>query len=199
MPLKFTLFCAAAFLVIFSSCHKHNDRSSSKNALNGTWNFGSYSTNTVINTATVNKDSFIIVSKFTTIDNKGAVTFDGSTMAVNGLGYVIDTTASVTAYVSGFNLGATPILIKDTVPATSYAVNYQLVGTDSIYFPLGGFSASVGLSTGETIAINGAHYTIDGNKLTLTSSMVQADTINEGGHAYPAVTQIQSTIVMNKQ
>jgi hypothetical protein len=88
--------------------------------------------------------------------------------------------------------------LTDTVAPASSTVSYQLIGQDSINFPNGSLFA-VKLNTGQSAQISGAHFTVSGNILTLTSTIDQ--TMNEtiDGVTLPTTALIKSTITLTKQ
>lgn len=192
----------SAVLVIFfmGACKKSNSGSnSSTNPLVGeTWNFVNLSSNANL-TATESglvSAKIVDLTDFTTIDNSGTITFTTDSMSGSGIGYTIDTTYTTYTYVgSTGDTVTTPF--TTTVAPTSSSTSYQLIGSDSIYFG-SGTPFSVSLYAGDTIKIEGAHFSISGNTLTLTSTIDQAGSVIYEGITAPSVTQITSKITLSK-
>jgi hypothetical protein len=86
-----------------------------------------------------------------------------------------------------------------TVASTNSAASYQLIGQDSIYFPNGSpFSVSVDTAQAP-VQIKGAHFSISGSTLTLTSTFTQTGNETVNGITAPTTGHISSVITMTKQ
>jgi hypothetical protein len=198
---KLTLVSAAFILLTIGACKKSNSGGGSgSDPLTGNWNFTSMTSNaTVTATETVGPFTTTIIDiiDFTTKNNAGAFTFSADSLAVNGLGYTIDTTYTTYTYVA--TVGDTVVSpIMTTIAPASSTVAYKLIGQDSIYFP-GGTPFSVGLSTGQSLQINGAHFAISGTTLTLTSTINQTANETFNGITAPTNTQAKTIIKLSKQ
>jgi len=200
MANKITVLSAVFVILMMGACKKSNSgTSSSTNSLaGGTWNFVDLSSNAKL-TATesgIISATVIDVTAFTTIDNSGAITFTADSMAGSGIGYTIDTTYTTYTYAAGSgDTVTTPY--TTTISPTSSSTSYQLIGSDSIYFG-SGTPFSVSLYAGDTVKIEGAHFSISGNTLTLTSIINQAGNVTYNSITAPSVTQINSTITLSK-
>ena len=200
MANKITVLSAILVVLIIGACKKSNSGSSSStNPLTGgTWNFVDLSSNANL-TATESgliSGKIVDITDFTTIDNSGTITFTADSMSGSGIGYTIDTTYTTYTYVgSTSDTVTTPY--TTTIAPTSSSTSYQLIGSDSIYFG-SGTPFSVSLYAGDTIKIEGAHFSISGNTLTLTSIINQAGNVTYNSITAPSVTQINSTITLSK-
>jgi len=197
---KITFLSAVLVLFVTVACKKSNSGSGgSTNPLTGTtWNFVDLSSNANL-TATESgliSGKIVDITDFTTIDNSGTITFTADSMSGSGIGYTIDTTYTTYTYVgSTSDTVTTPY--TTTIAPTSSSTSYQLIGSDSIYFGAG-TPFSVSLYAGDTIKIEGAHFSISGNTLTLTSTIDQAGNVTYEGITAPSVTQITSKIILSK-
>lgn len=199
MANKITVLSAVLALFMMGACKKSNSGSSSTpNPLTGTWNFVDLSSNANL-TATesgIISAQLIDIIDFTTIDNSGTITFTADSMAGSGIGYSIDTTYTTYTYV-----GATGDTVTTpyttTISPTSSSTSYQLIGSDSIYFGAG-TPFSVSLYAGDTVKIEGAHFSISGSTLTLTSTIDQAGNVTYNSLTVPSITEIKSTITLSK-
>jgi hypothetical protein len=200
MANKITVLSAVFVILVMGACKKSNsNNSSSTNPLaGGTWNFVDLSSNAKL-TATESgliSAQLIDITDFKTIDNMGTISFTADSMTGSGIGYTIDTTYTTYTYVGGTgDTVTTPY--TTTISPTSSSTSYQLIGSDSIYFG-SGTPFSVSLYAGDTIKIEGAHFSISGNTLTLTSSINQAGNVTYNSITVPSVTQINSTITLSK-
>jgi hypothetical protein len=199
MANKITVLSAVFVLFMMGACKKSNSGSSTTtNPLTGTWNFVDLSSNANL-TATESgliSAQLIDITDFTTIDNSGTITFTADSMAGSGIGYTIDTTYTTYTYVAGTgDTVTTPY--TTTISPTSSSTSYQLIGSDSIYFG-SGTPFSVSLYAGDTVKIEGAHFSISGTTLTLTSTIDQAGNVTYNSLTVPSVTQIKSTITLSK-
>jgi len=200
MANKITVLSAVFVIIVMGACKKSNSGSSSStNPLTGTtWNFVDLSSNATLTATETGIISATVIDKtdFTTIDNSGTITFTADSMAGSGVGYTIDTTYTTYTYVAGTGDTVTTPYTTMISP-TSSSTSYQLIGSDSIYFG-SGTPFSVSLYAGDTVKIEGAHFSISGNTLTLTSTVNQAGNVTYNSITAPSVTQINSTITLSK-
>ena len=179
MANKITFLSAFFVLLMVGACKKSNSGSSNTpNPLTGTWNFVDLSSNGNL-TATESgliSAKLIDITDFTTIDNSGTITFTADSMAGSGIGYTIDTTYTTYTYIEGSAGDTVTTPYTTTISPTSSSTSYQLIGSDSIYFG-SGTPFAVSLYAGDTIKIEGAHFSISGNTLTLTSTIDQAGNV----------------------
>jgi hypothetical protein len=197
---KVTFLSAVLVLFMTGACKKsNNSNSTTTNPLaGGTWNFVDLSSDAKL-TATesgIISAQIVDVTDFTTIDNSGTISFTADSMSGSGIGYTIDTTYTTYTYI-GTTEDSTTTPYTTTVSPTSSSSGYQLIGTDSIYFGAG-TPFSVTLYAGDTVKIEGVHFTINGNTLTFTSAINQAGNVTYEGVTAPSVTQINSTITLSK-
>ena len=135
----------------------NNDTS---NVLIGTWTFDSLSSQQH-NTSDVNidGDDYLTVSdyNYTSLGNFGTLTINDSLFKLTGITYSISTSTTLYSYENGVFKDSLPYLYPFYLPPTNSTSKYQLVGTDSVYFPEGGFSADTSYTQpfGMTFKING--------------------------------------------
>jgi len=181
MRLTYPLTAALSILLVAAACKKSNN-SSNSNSIQGNWNF-SYMTAQTVATVVAGPSTSITYSNYKTKNNAGTVSFTSKdSMAITNLTYSVDTTAIAYIYTTGQPTDTLTAPVKFTLPPTSQTVFFQLVGTDSIYFPGGGIGSSVP---------TGGHYQIAGDSLKMSVQGTQAVT----GGTESAV----STIVLKRQ
>lgn len=198
---RFTLLSAAFCLLIFAACKKSNSGGNPSDPLVGNWTFTGETSNAHVTASeSLGPVSLELVDPivFRTINNTGTFTFTSDSLDAAGIGYTVDTTYTSYLY-TGATVDSTTDTLNVTQPPTSSNVTYQLVGTDSINFPSGSPFALKIDSGQQTIQINGAHFTISGSTLTLTSTLTQ--TVNEmlDGVSIPTTAQVSSVITLTKQ
>ena len=200
---RFIFFSVFCLLLVFSACKKSNNSGSNSgpNPLTGSWQFTSETSNANITaTETLGPISVnvLAVVDFRTINNTGTFTFTADTLQAINLGYSIDTT--YTAYTTAGGVTDTSYYpLKTTVAPANSSASYKLIGQDSIYFP-NGSPFSVNVDTGQApVEITGAHFSIVGSTLTLTSIFTKTSTETVGGITAPTTGHISSVITMTKQ
>ncbi len=182
---KHAYFLVIGFLLLLTACSKNTSDPGSSNStqLVGNYSFLYMTTNINVTesvsfagqTATV-----VILSGYQTQQNTGTVVFTADSAVGNGIGYSYDTTATVIETDPGSKPDTTVQSLTGTVPATSSASKYQVIGTDSVYFP-GGVLGGGGI-TGAPAAVappTGGHFAIQGDTLIITTKINQTypDTI----------------------
>ncbi|HUB61075.1 MAG TPA: hypothetical protein VL978_10255 [Puia sp.] len=201
--LKRSSFLAIALCLLFSvSCKKSNHSGGSgSNPLTGTWTFDGETSNADI-TSTISigpiSGQVINLIVFRTTNNAGSLTFTSDSLNAVGVGYSIDTTYTTIESAGGVS-DTTISPLSATVQPTNTSVSYQLIGQDSIYFPNGSpFALNVD-STSPPIQINGAHFTISGTTLTITSTINQSGNETINGITAPTTAAIKSVITLSQQ
>jgi hypothetical protein len=200
---RFTILSAVFFLLVFVACKKSNNsgNTSGPNPLTGSWTFTAETSNANI-TATESLGpisvNVLALVDLRTIDNAGTFTFSADSLQGIGVGYTIDTTYA-TYITTGGITDTTVSPLMTTVAPTNSEASYQLIGQDSIYFPNGSpFAVSVDTSQ-PPVEIKGAHFSISGSTLTLTSTFTQTGNETVDGITAPTTAQISSVITMTKQ
>ena len=163
------------------SCKKSNK--STGNTLTGTWNL----IDIVAQTRSAVDQSYggddyldVTISDYTTTNNAGTIAFSGGVATTSNLTYEASFTAVDSSYMDGQLVGAFSVPYNLTIPATSGSSKYQLIGSDSLYFPAGGVF-SMGTSGGTQTTPVGSRFTIHGDTLAITSSIHQVTNQNLGG------------------
>ena len=134
---------------------------------------------------------------FRTIDNMGSLNFTSDSLDAVGVGYTIDTTYTTYTTTGGIT-DTTVSSLMTTVQPTNTSASYQLIGQDSIYFPNGSPFAFNVDSIQPPIQINGAHFTISGSTLTITSTLNQSGNETVNGITAPTTGTVSSVITLSK-
>jgi hypothetical protein len=185
------------------ACKKsnHSGSNSGPNPLTGNWNFVGETTNAdITSTASFGPISVKVVNliDFRTIDNMGSLNFTSDSLDAVGVGYSIDTTYTTFTTTGGIT-DTTVSSLMTTVQPTNTSASYQLIGQDSIYFPNGSPFAFNVDSIQPPIQINGAHFTISGSTLTITSTLNQSGNETVNGITAPTTGTVSSVITLSKQ
>jgi len=147
------------------SCQKSAQPPAS-NAVTGTWNLVSVNVQSRMTTVK-SGDTSISYPNYITQHNTGTITFTIDSMAMNGIGYTVDTTFYTYFYLNGIIVDTVSSPLIGTVPATSTGSPYKMVNTDSLYFPnSGAFPIGVGASPTQG---QGVQFVVSGDTLRLTS------------------------------
>lgn len=199
---RIVFFAAVCCLSLVGACKKSKSGTTpTANPLTANWTFdGETSNGNATSTIALGPISVKVVSNiaFTTINNAGTVTFNSDSMVLTGLAYDIDTSFTTYTY-TGFTTDTTVTPFVTNVPPSDTLVTYQLVGQDSIYFPNGSpFAVNVD-SLQPPIQIKGAHFTISGNTLTLTSTINQTSNATVQGVTAPATVNLKGIVTLTKQ
>lgn len=188
-------------LVLLSavSCKKSN--SSAGNSLTGSWNLIDIVAHTRSAVDEVyGADDFedVTISNYTTTNNGGTISFSGGVATTTDLTYEASFTAVDSSYMDGQLIGTTSLPYDVTIPATSSTSKYQLIGSDSLYFPAGG-SFSMGTSSGTQTTPQGSTFAIHGDTLVLTTVVHQVTTQSIGGIPANQTDDVSETAYLKKQ
>ncbi|GGA92304.1 hypothetical protein [Puia dinghuensis] len=113
--------------------------------------------------------SSLSIANYTTKSSAGTVNFTSDSMIVSGLTYTVDTTFMTYFYIAGSLYDSISSPLTATLPPTSASAKYQMINSDSLYFPNGGILSSLApSSTGQ-----GIRYTLKGDSLTLSAVVAQ--------------------------
>jgi hypothetical protein len=198
-----SLLLAVATCLLFSvACKKSNHSGNSvPSPLVGNWNFDGETSNIDITSSiSIGPISAQVINliDFRTLNNVGSLTFTSDSLEAVGVGYTIDTTYMTIESAGGLS-DTTISTLATTAKPTDTASNYQLIGQDSIYFPNGSpFALNID-SIQPPIQIHGAHFTISGSTLTITSTINQSGNETINGITAPTTGTIQSVITLSKQ
>jgi len=190
-------FTTMMMSVFFMSCKKESSQPSNGDII-GTWNFASMEADGTVSqeytdgfgtTKTINTYDFV------TEDNKGTVTFDGSTITSSNLSYSVDYVVSAKTYQDGVLIGSATLPVNTSYPASSSTATYKMVGTDSIYFE--GGSMFMGGVTTEIIP-SGAKLAFEGNTLYMTQFVNQTKIQNIFGLPVTTATNLKVIVKLQK-
>lgn len=199
-------FLGLGFLLLLAACSKNTSRpnDSSGSTLVGSYDFLYLTTDIQVSeVASVAGQTITvqILSGYKTQQNTGTVVFSADSVIGNGIGYSFDTTAT---YIENDPGAAPDTVVQDfsgAVAATSSTSKYQIIGTDSVYFP-GGVIGTGGITTSGGTAVaspTGGHFTIVGDTLTITTKINQTYPDNIAGFATTATSNVNATITLLKQ
>ena len=128
--------------ILFAACKKDNT-SSGNSAIGGTYKFKYISAKTSSSITGSLGDKTVTTSDYTTTNNGGTVTFSNGTLTAAGLTYTVDTEAKLYEYDGTNLLDSTSFPFTFTLQQSTSSGSYKLIGSDSIYFPQGGITATV--------------------------------------------------------
>jgi hypothetical protein len=183
-------------LLIMGACKKDSS-SNSGNAITGNWKFISVSavTQAIVQTSDgVSAYKTITNSAYTSTNNTGTVTIASNTMTANGIAYNITDTAYASDYQDNVLIDTFSQVFTFNFPASNSVSSYNLINSDSVYFTGQGIFSAPGV-TGSTPT--GARLALNGNILTMTSSVVKDSTFVNGG--YPASNHETANVVSTLQ
>lgn len=201
---KFSLLAGIGFMVLLAACSKNTSRPSggSNSPLTGNYTF-LYTTGNVNQTEQVTAlgSTFNIVTtgSFRSINNAGTIQFTADSAIATGLGYDIDTTFTMVTYQNGSVANTSSQAFTQSFPPATSTSKYQVIGTDSVYFP-GGALGTGSLTGGTQVAPpTGGHFTFAGDTLKITSKLNQTYPDNVSGVPTTAMIVADVTIVLLKQ
>ena len=198
--MKKNLIAISAFVIsiVFTSCQKDSGSPATAD-ITGTWSFVSMdaATSSVAesNDAGVTEKT-ITTSNYTTQNNSGTITINGSSMTSSNLSYSVNTTAHASYYSGGTLLGTFDVPLTFDVPASSGVTSYKVVSSDSLYFE-SGTVFSDGVSQNSIPA--GAKISLQGNILYMTQHVANTQTLSYGGATVTSTTDVTATIKLQKQ
>jgi hypothetical protein len=138
----------------------------SSNVLKGTWVFDSISSQSQSSSEVVISGiDYLTLSalSYITLGNYGNLDIDDSLFNLVGCTYSASGITSIDQYQDGVLTDTTSTPYTYYQPPATNSSAYQIIGTDSVYLPHGGF-----FSTDTTYQPYGMHFTIDSNRLVFT-------------------------------
>ncbi|MBS1916128.1 MAG: hypothetical protein JST87_07615 [Bacteroidetes bacterium] len=194
MKTKTLIIFLSALCVIIVSCKKSNSSSSQGNTITGNWYFVSEKVNTqsVVEQNSGGTDvKDVTTFNYVTTYDSGTVNITSSTMAFSGLTYYISGTAFDTTYENNVLTDTASTPVSYYVAPSSSSSSYTMVGTDSVYFPAGGFGTPPGTTAGAAYGAKIAF--LADTAMTLTSNFSKDST----GYLYgmPATFTSRATMV----
>lgn len=197
-----------AALAILASCKKDNTKTK-VSGIDGTYTFNGVRSMT--NDTLINDNGIKIITpmEWTSDNNQGTFVFDNGQVTVTNFNYSVNL-SQIESYFYHDNIfydsvSSAPTLV--TILPTNSVSTYQLVGSDSIYFPNGGF-VGITPSTGTFVNIKaisttnnpgGGHFKLSGNQLTLNIRNSTDSTFSLLGVMYTVQESVVSSIVLQKQ
>jgi hypothetical protein len=127
-------------------------------------------------------------SDYTSINNAGTVTITSTTMSNNGISYDVADTAFATTYIDNASMGTIASPFNLSLPVTNNSITYKQINQDSIYAN----------PTATTLGA-GYHLALNGNILTMTTSIVKDTTISASGVAAKQHSTATAVTTLQKQ
>jgi len=197
MKLKPLSFLSLAVIVLFTSCKKDSNETSSPIA--GNYKFiklivSAISTMSYTEEAILYKS--VTYSEYTTKKNAGNLQIDGSDIKSTGLSYSIDTTTRTDYYENDELIDSFEMPFKTTVPAYDAVTDYKIITSDSMYVSSGMmFSGSIATSVKPT----GVKYRIEGDKLIFNTSATETKIIQQEGADIKQDVSASVEVIYQKQ
>jgi len=206
MAKRSTLFLVAGLLLLMAACSKNSSKENGANSGQLVGNYQFLFLTTAINlteeaSIAGHTAKLVVVSGYKTQQNVGTVVFSADSVIGNGIGYSYDTTTTTTEYDDGVAQPAQVDPFTGTVPPTSSTSKYQLIGTDSVYFP-GGVLGAGSVVSGASVPVappTGGHYAFKGDTLTIVTNINQSYPDNINGIPTTANAAVKATIYLLKQ
>ncbi len=188
-----------AIIAMLASCKKDNSTNNNTAGLEGTYTFKSLSAQTTSTLTGSYGDKVITTSDYTTSNNQGTVVFNSSSLSATGLAYSVNSLATYYLYDGTDLIDSSSYPITFTLPPTSSTSQYQLIGTDSIYFPQGSATSSTpGGGTTATLP-SGGRYSWNGNVLTIKQNVSRDSSFQDSGETYQIRESAVTNFVLEKQ
>ncbi len=192
--------------LIFSSCQKEVSGDGilpdpSDNPLLGTWKLvdnnvqSSANRELTDNIGTISNSSTL---DYITTNNRGSITFEEDRMLSKQLSFDITGTVNTEIYVDGLFLESFETPVSVSVPPSTTANPYVLIGTDSIYCANGSFLEVEGADSSLTMP-TGFKFTISDNRLILTNLTVTTDTVTEDDATITTDSEVLVVTTLEKQ
>jgi hypothetical protein len=200
--MKRTYFLIAA-IILFTACQKGiepfdgSNPSPTENALLGTWRFVSVTAHTESTqeyTESGTDYKTVGISDYTTTDSTGTITFDDSTVNSKDISYKVSSKIITYNYQNDVLIDTTQMPFSAALDSTSSSGKYELIGSDSIYFPEGFIYVSDVTTQSEP---SGGRISINGNMLTITQSAIKDTVLEITG--IPFHTAVKATAAFNFQ
>lgn len=195
--MKKTLFLVTFLLMVgFISCKKDKTASS---AIDGTYTFkGLYALTISDISVPSTHERAVTTTEYTTTDNGGTVVFNKGKMTSKDLTYSIDTEANYDYYLDGALEDQFTVPFEFTLPPTSSAGSYKIIGQDSIYFPSSTIFAGADPS-GMQGGASGGRFSFDGNLLTIMANIKIDKVVTQSGVTGYQTQTVNTKIFLEKQ
>ncbi len=180
-----SLCLLSAVILVLTSCTKEksaepDSAAISKTELLGEWNFvgmAAYTKSTSSATVAGKTTSNVVITDYTTIENKGTLLISADQVISNDLTNTIDTVMVAQQYINGVLKEEFKIPFNFTAPAASNTAHYTWVGTDSLYFSQGMITMPGNMPS----VTSGAKIARAGDTLLLRGTYYDKRTEDEGG------------------
>lgn len=196
--MKKHLLGSLAIIVMLASCKKDDPQTTNSASIEGSYKL-KYITAKTNATVLSGDEKSVAISDYTTTDNQGTITFNNSTLTATGLSYSVNTNAKGYLYFGGDLVDSFSYPFSFALPPSNSAAPYQLIGTDSIYFPQGSVTSGIDGMGSTQSAPGGGRYSFAGNLLTITQHVTKDSTINDSGETAHLTETGLASIVLEKQ
>lgn len=186
-----------------SSNNNNNNGGSSTGSEIGTWTFINMHATTLssveYNTGFSNEKA-VTVSDYTTQNNAGTITFDGSKMTATGLAYDVNAIAKTYMYTDNVLDDSLDFPFTANIPSsTASNATYKKVTSDSIYIQSGAFTG-MDPNGGTTQGMpSGYRLKWDGDKMYMSMSYTQTSNQVVSGMTQKTTMRITSVTTLQKK
>jgi hypothetical protein len=153
------------------------------NVLMGSWTLDSLSSQSQSSSdVSIDGVDYLTLSSITysSLGNYGSLTIDDSLFNTVGCTYSASGIFIINSYQDGQHIDSTTMPYTYYKPPTTNSSAYNLIGSDSVFFPHGGF-----LSTDTTFRPYGLHFNLDNNKLVFTQyANIDTSEVKDDGYTY---------------
>jgi hypothetical protein len=195
------LLLISTLIITFTACQKEKSAEIPENNGNtdgselGTWNFISLHAITK-ETIEAPGEKLVTVSDYTTIDNKGTITFQNSKMSANNISFSVNSIAKAYYYANGVLEDSVQAPFAGTIPATSSTSDYEKIGADSIH--LKSSTLSVPESGGSTGSGEGYKLRWEGNRMYMLVNYKGIRQRDVNGHILDAEVEIKGEYTLER-
>lgn len=198
-------YCIIAFIYLLAACQKgiepfdDSGPVQPENNITGTWNFISLKAHTETTLEYIDAGTdykTISTSDYISTDNTGTITFDSAAFNSAGIGYNVSSIVNSYSYTNNVLVDSSQMPFTITLANSNSTGNYELIGSDSIYFPEGSFVSSSGTTTTEP---SGGKINISGNMLTITQMVYKDTALINGGVPYQSIEAVTAITQLQKK
>jgi|GEM_PF-673669 len=176
-----------------------NSGGDTSNTERGNWKFVSFHV-TILQTNEYTQDTneikTITTTEYTTENNSGTISFNGSTMTTNAVTFSINTTANTLVYVDDVFADSLNFPITTTLTPQTTSADYKKIGADSLYFQSGGL---IDIGTGWALPPIPLGYKLQLNGTTMTITTVYDNVTNQTTQGIPEKVTTHAVLVATLQ
>lgn len=195
MKTKQLLYVFAA-LAMLASCKKDGTKNSAS-GIDGTYKFNGMHSTTNSTVTSDDGGKTVTLADWTSNNNQGTLVFNNGQVTTTNFSYSVNSISKGYFYQDNILVDSASAPLVVTIPPTNSISTYQLIGSDSIYFPKGGL-VSMGSTTSPSNP-GGGHYKFSGNQLTLNVNGTVDSTFSDSGVKYTMQQSVVTSILLIKQ